>query len=69
MAKQQQAEAAAPPGGAAAVSASSGQPRCTRSPSWSQKAAVATYVFFIPAFVVLNVLCLTNKYTAVLWLL
>jgi hypothetical protein len=41
----------------------------TQEPTCLQKLSVATYIYFIPFFVVCNLLCLTNKYTAVLWFL
>jgi hypothetical protein len=41
----------------------------TQEPTCLQKLSVATYIYFIPFFLVCNLLCLTNKYTALLWFL
>ncbi|KAF6248759.1 diacylglycerol acyltransferase [Scenedesmus sp. NREL 46B-D3] len=41
----------------------------TQGPTCIQKLSVATYIYFIPFFIVCNLLCFTNKYSAVLWFL
>jgi hypothetical protein len=54
---------------APAASKQSGSSSSTKEPTCLQKLSVATYIYFIPFFVVCNLLCLTNKYTATLWFL
>jgi hypothetical protein len=39
-----------------------------KSPTLLQKLSCASYIYFIPAVLLLNVLCLCNKYTAIVWL-
>jgi hypothetical protein len=39
-----------------------------RTPTLLQKLSCASYIYFIPALLLLNVLCLCNKYTAIVWL-
>jgi len=38
-------------------------------PTLQQRLSVASYIYFIPFFLLLNLACLCNKYTAVIWLL
>lgn len=44
-------------------------PTPQRLPTLLQLLSCASYIYFIPVFVVLNVLCLLNRYTAIGWLL
>eukprot|EP00879_Flechtneria_rotunda_P031230 GHRR01034097.1.p1 GENE.GHRR01034097.1~~GHRR01034097.1.p1 ORF type:complete len:270 (+),score=57.66 GHRR01034097.1:214-1023(+) len=37
--------------------------------TFKQRLSVATYVYFIPVLLAVNLLCLFNKYTAICWLL
>lgn len=41
----------------------------TRQPTLLQKLSCASYIYFIPVLLALNILCLCNKYTAIIWLL
>ena len=40
-----------------------------RTPTLLQKLSVASYIYFIPLALVLNLLCLFNKYTFCIWLM
>ena len=40
-----------------------------RSPTLLQKLSCASYIYFIPFLLGLNLICLCNKYTAIIWLL
>lgn len=52
-----------------AASATTTSPPPQRRPTLLSRLSCASYIYFIPVFVVLNVLCLCNRYTAVGWLL
>lgn len=40
-----------------------------RKPTLLQKLSCASYIYFIPLLLVLNVLCLCNKWTRIIWLM
>jgi hypothetical protein len=40
-----------------------------QKPTWKQRLSVASYIYFIPVCLALNLLCLCNRYTALLWFL
>lgn len=54
---------------AVSATTSTTNPPPQRHPTLLQRLSCASYIYFIPVFVVLNVLCLFNRYTAIGWLL
>lgn len=61
------AGAAAKAGGAGAqANATTPQPR---TPTLVQRLSCASYIYFIPVFLVLNLLCFLNRYTLCIWLM
>lgn len=54
---------------AASATTTTSPPPPQRRPTLLARLSCASYIYFIPVFLVVNVLCLCNRYTAVGWLL